>query len=73
MELNSLNAEEHECVKNCLFRYNATERVVLDKIRYVMGQWVNQDPSLRAAYMAQNKGKWSLFAIIYHLNKKSIT
>jgi hypothetical protein len=36
MTIPSFDATETECVKNCLFKFNAVERLMIEKMRQVM-------------------------------------
>ena len=61
MKIGTLDATEQNCVKNCLFRFKATERFMLEKTKQTMQNYVMNDPSIRAAYMAEQqkkKTKW---------------
>ena len=49
----SLDANEHECVKNCLFKFNAVERLMIEKMRQIMQTYIQGDPNLKAALQAK--------------------
>ena len=55
MGIPSLDAGETECVKNCLFKFNSVERLMIEKMRQVMEGLISQDPNLKKAIMANGK------------------
>ena len=55
MAIPSLDAGETECVKNCLFKFNSVERLMIEKMRQVMEGLISQDPNLKKAIMANGK------------------
>lgn len=55
MTVPSLDATETECTKNCLFKFNAVERLMIEKMRQVMETFIAGDPHLKKAIMAKNR------------------
>ena len=44
-------------MKNCLFKFNAVERLMLEKMRQIMQTYVMSDPNLKAA-VSQHANHW---------------
>lgn len=53
MTIPSFDAAETECVKNCLFKFNAVERLMIEKMRQVMEGMIAGDPGLKKAFTAK--------------------
>jgi hypothetical protein len=54
MALPSLDAAETECAKNCLFKFNSVERLMIEKMKQVMETYIASDPNLKKAFQAKN-------------------
>lgn len=55
MTITSLDANEHECVKNCLYKFNAVEKLMIEKMRQVMETMITGDANLKKAIISKNK------------------